>query len=72
MTIDRSLDPSGRTPEQRAQDAVQRIASQAEPIPLTQGGGHRLDMQVLYEEIVAALRETVDDIAFCTDTKPNH
>ncbi|WP_428521916.1 hypothetical protein [Roseibium sp.] len=72
MTADRSLDPSGRTPEQRAQDVVQRIASQAEPIPLTHGGGHRLDMQVLYEEIVAALRETVDDIAFCTESKPNH
>lgn len=72
MTIDRSLDHSGRTPEQRAQDVVQRIASQAEPIPLTQGGGHKLDMQVLYAEVVAALRETVDDLAFCTNTKPNY
>lgn len=72
MTIDRSLDHSGRTPEQRAQDVVQRITSQAEAIPLTQGGGHKLDMQVLYEEIVAALRETVDDIAFCTDANSNH
>jgi|GEM_PF-2558974 len=70
MTIDRSLDLSGRTPEQRAQDVVQRIARQAEAIPLAQGGGHKLDMQVLYAEIVAALRETVDDLAFCIETPP--
>ena len=70
MTNDRSSDLSGRTPEQRAQDVVQRIASQAEAIPFAQGGGHRLDMQVLYTEIVAALRETVDDLAFCSEPEP--
>jgi hypothetical protein len=56
-----------RTAEQRAQDVVHRIVSQAEAIPMHHGGGHKLDMQILYEEVVAALRETIDDLAFCTD-----
>jgi len=60
-----------RSAEQRAKDVVQRIVSQAEPIPLQQGGGHKLDMQVLYEEVVAALRETIDDLAFCTGSEPS-
>lgn len=53
-----------RSAEQRAKDVVHRILSQAEPIPAHQGGGHKLDMQVLYEEVVAALRETIDDVAY--------
>jgi len=57
---------TSRTAEQRAKDVVHRIVSQAEPIPIQQGGGHKLDMQVLYEEVVAALRETIDDLAFCS------
>lgn len=60
---------SDRSAEQRAKDVVHRIFSQAEPIPAQQGGGHRLDMQVLYEEVVAALRETIDDLAYCSDPK---
>ncbi|GAA0785216.1 hypothetical protein E1180_18495 [Roseibium denhamense] len=71
MTLEDRDAFSARTPEQRARDVVQRILSQAEPIPVTYGGGHKLDMQVLYEEVVAALRETVDDIAFCSDSKSN-
>ncbi|WP_306142225.1 hypothetical protein [Roseibium sp. MMSF_3412] len=60
-----------RTAEQRAQDVVHRILSQAEAIPMHHGGGHKLDMQILYEEVVAALRETIDDLAYCTDTNPS-
>ncbi|GAB4525754.1 MAG: hypothetical protein Tsb0019_27810 [Roseibium sp.] len=60
-----------RSAEERAKAVVQRIVSQAEPIPFQQGGGHKLDMQVLYEEVVAALRETIDDLAFCTGPKPS-
>lgn len=60
-----------RSAEQRAKDVVHRIVSQAEPIPSHHGGGHKLDMQVLYEEVVAALRETIDDLAFCTGSKPS-
>ncbi|WP_422041194.1 hypothetical protein [Roseibium sp.] len=60
---------TSRTAEQRAKDVVHRILSQAEAIPMHHGGGHKLDMQVLYEEVVAALRETIDDLAYCTDTK---
>lgn len=71
MTPARSEDFSARSPEDRAKDVVHRILSQAEPIPMAHGGGHKLDMQVLYEQVVAALRETVDDIAFCTDIKTN-
>ena len=48
---------------------ARRIVGQAEPIPGHLGGGHRLDMQLLYEEVVAALRETIDDLAFCTGSK---
>nr|WP_319384720.1 hypothetical protein [uncultured Roseibium sp.] len=59
---------TARTAEQRAKDVVHRILSQAEAIPMHHGGGHKLDMQVLYEEVVAALRETIDDLAYCTDT----
>ncbi|MBO6894037.1 MAG: hypothetical protein JJ866_19005 [Roseibium sp.] len=59
-----------RTAEQRAHDVVHRIVSQAEAIPAHIGGGHKLDMQILYEEIVAALRETIDDLAYCSDGKP--
>ncbi|WP_428672518.1 hypothetical protein [Roseibium sp.] len=69
MTPANAEDPLARSAEQRAKDVVNRIVSQAESIPVTQGGGHRLDMQVLYEEVVAALRETIDDLAFCTDIK---
>ncbi|EAV42636.1 MULTISPECIES: hypothetical protein [Roseibium] len=58
-----------RSAEQRARDVVSRIVGQAEPIPGHLGGGHRLDMQLLYEEVVAALRETIDDLAFCTGPK---
>lgn len=60
---------TARTAEQRAKDVVHRILNQAEAIPMHHGGGHKLDMQVLYEEVVAALRETIDDLAYCTDTK---
>ena len=60
---------TSRSAEQRAKDVVHRIVTQAEPIPVHHGGGHKLDMQVLYEEVVAALRETIDDLAFCTETK---
>ena len=60
-----------RSAEQRAQDVVHRIVSQAEPIPVHQGGGHKLDMQILYEEVVAALRETIDDLAFCSESNPS-
>lgn len=60
-----------RTAEQRAQDVVHRIVSQAEAIPMHHGGGHKLDMQILYEEVVAALRETIDDLAFCTEANPS-
>ncbi|MEM8702364.1 MAG: hypothetical protein AAGF82_11105 [Pseudomonadota bacterium] len=62
---------TSRTAEQRAKDVVHRILSQAEAIPMHHGGGHKLDMQILYEEVVAALRETIDDLAYCTDTKPS-
>ncbi|MEO1114809.1 MAG: hypothetical protein AAFY05_20845, partial [Pseudomonadota bacterium] len=58
---------TSRTAEQRAKDVVHRILSQAEAIPMHHGGGHKLDMQILYEEVVAALRETIDDLAYCTD-----
>lgn len=67
MTPASSKNHLSRTAEQRAKDVVHRIVNQAEAIPMHQGGGHRLDMQVLYEEVVAALRETIDDIAFCSD-----
>ncbi|MHA7775730.1 hypothetical protein [Roseibium sp. M-1] len=69
MTLASSDAHLGRSAEQRAKDVVHRIVSQAEAIPLQQGGGHKLDMQVLYEEVVAALRETIDDLAFCTGSK---
>lgn len=62
---------TSRTAEQRAKDVVHRILSQAEAIPMHHGGGHKLDMQILYEEVVAALRETIDDIAYCTDANPS-
>ncbi|MEL7528278.1 MAG: hypothetical protein AAFN16_21065 [Pseudomonadota bacterium] len=62
---------TSRTAEQRAKDVVHRILSQAEAIPMHHGGGHKLDMQILYEEVVAALRETIDDLAYCTDTNPS-
>ncbi len=69
MTPESAEDALARSAEQRAKDVVNRIVSQAEAIPVTQGGGHRLNMQVLYEEVVAALRETIDDLAFCTEGK---
>ncbi|MEP2703501.1 MAG: hypothetical protein ABJN98_23050 [Roseibium sp.] len=69
MTLASIKDQTSRSAEQRAKDVVHRIVSQAEPIPLQQGGGHKLDMQVLYEEVVASLRETIDDLAYCTDPK---
>lgn len=69
MTLASSDAHLGRSAEQRARDVVQRIVGQAEAIPVHLGGGHRLDMQVLYEEVVAALRETIDDLAFCTGSK---
>ncbi|POF32788.1 hypothetical protein [Roseibium marinum] len=69
MTPSTSENHLSRSAEQRAKDVVSRIVSQAESIPLQQGGGHKLDMQLLYEEVVAALRETIDDLAFCTETK---
>lgn len=56
--------PEARTAEQRAQDVVQRVVMQAEAIPMQQGGGHRLDVHNLYEEILGALRETIDDLVF--------
>jgi len=71
MTPSNADDHLSRSAEQRAKDVVSRIVSQAEPIPAQQGGGHKLDMQVLYEEVVAALRETIDDLAFCTGGKPS-
>lgn len=71
MTPDSSDTHVTRSAEQRAKDVVHRIVHQAEPIPLQQGGGHKLDMQVLYEEVVAALRETIDDLAFCSGSKPS-
>ena len=61
---------SARSAEERAKDVVHRVFTQAEPIPGAEGGGHRLDMQVLYEEVVAALRETIDDMIYCNETKP--
>ncbi len=60
-----------RTAEQRAQDVVNRIVQQAEPIPAQNGGGHRLDSQLLYSEILAAVRETIDDLAYCTGGRPS-
>lgn len=62
---------TARSAEDRARDVVGRIVSQAEAIPVQQGGGHKLDMQLVYEEVVAALRETIDDLAFCTERKTN-
>ncbi|MDN3721136.1 hypothetical protein QW131_22930 [Roseibium salinum] len=59
----------GRSAEQRAKDVVSRIVSQTEPIPVHLGGGQKLDLQVLYDEVVAALRETIDDLAYCADSK---
>ncbi|PVB61128.1 hypothetical protein [Labrenzia sp. 011] len=67
MTLSDSQNHLSRSAEQRARDVVSRIVSQVESIPLQHGGGHRLDMQLLYEEVVAALRETIDDLAFCTE-----
>lgn len=69
MTRAANESPELRSAEQRASDVVHRIVSQAEPIPLQEGGGHRLDMQVVYQEVVAALRETIDDVAFCSGTE---
>ncbi|WP_299817984.1 hypothetical protein [uncultured Roseibium sp.] len=69
MTLSTSENHLSRSAEQRAKDVVSRIVHQAEPIPLQQGGGHKLDMQLLYEEVVAALRETIDDLAFCSENK---
>lgn len=69
MTPANAETSTSRTAEQRAKDVVHRILNQAEAIPMHHGGGHKLDMQVLYEEVVAALRETIDDLAYCTDTK---
>ncbi|TYC72504.1 hypothetical protein FMN63_08105 [Stappia sp. BW2] len=69
MTPASSEDHLTRSAELRARDVVSRIVGQAEPIPGHLGGGHRLDMQLLYEEVVAALRETIDDLAFCTGSK---
>ncbi|MES0812606.1 hypothetical protein ABLO27_24145 [Roseibium sp. SCPC15] len=69
MTLASTEALTSRSAEQRAQDVVHRILTQAEPIPMQHGGGHKLDMQVLYQEVVAALRETIDDLAFCSDTK---
>lgn len=71
MTLASTEALTRRTAEQRAKDVVHRIVSQAEPIPAQTGGGHKLDMQVLYEEIVAALRESIDDLAYCSDSKPS-
>ncbi|MBG6208927.1 hypothetical protein IWQ49_003596 [Labrenzia sp. EL_126] len=71
MTPASTVTSISRTAEQRAQDVVHRIVSQAEPIPVNDGGGHKLDMQILYEEVVAALRETIDDIAFCSESNPS-
>ncbi len=69
MTLASSEELTNRSAEQRAKDVVNRIVNQAEPIPAQQGGGHKLDMQVLYEEVVASLRETIDDLAFCSGDK---
>jgi hypothetical protein len=71
MTLANTEALTRRTAEQRAQDVVNRIVSQAEAIPAQIGGGHKLDMQILYEEVVAALRETIDDLAYCSDNKPS-
>ncbi|CTQ58549.1 MAG: hypothetical protein RIE06_10185 [Roseibium album] len=71
MTPASTVTSISRTAEQRAQDVVHRIVSQAEPIPVNDGGGHKLDMQILYEEVVAALRETIDDLAFCSESNPS-
>lgn len=71
MTPANTVTSISRTAEQRAQDVVHRIVSQAEPIPVNDGGGHKLDMQILYEEVVAALRETIDDLAFCSESNPS-
>lgn len=64
MTENEGCPLDERTPEQRAQMVVQRIVMQAEAIPAQQGGGHRLDVQTLYNEVVGALRETVDDLVY--------
>lgn len=66
MTHPEARAPEARTTEQRAQAVVHRIMQQAEAIPAQHGGGHRLDVQTLYQEVLGALRETVDDLAFCT------
>ncbi len=71
MTPASTVTSISRTAEQRAQDVVHRIVSQAEPIPVNDGGGHKLDMQILYEEVVAALRGTIDDLAFCSESNPS-
>ncbi len=68
MTLVSSETHLSRTAEQRAKDVVHRIVTQAESIPANQGGGHKLDMQILYEEVVAALRETIDDLAYCSES----
>ncbi|MTI44074.1 hypothetical protein JM93_03232 [Roseibium hamelinense] len=65
MTTAKAREYQSRTAEQRARDVIQRVLMQAEAIPMQQGGGHKLDLGILHQEVLGALRETIDDLAHC-------
>ena len=50
-------------PEERARMVVDAVARTAEPIPIQYGGGHRLDLQRVYEEALAAINAAIKDSA---------
>ena len=51
------------TPEERARMVADAVARTAEPIPMQYGGGHRLDLQRVYEEALAAINAAIKDSA---------
>jgi len=51
------------TPEQRARMVAEAVARTAEPIPMQYGGGHRLDLQQVYEEALSAIKAAIEDSA---------
>jgi hypothetical protein len=42
---------------------VDALARTAEPVPMQYGGGHRLDLQRVYEEALAAINAAIKDSA---------
>jgi hypothetical protein len=59
-----SLIPTEKlTLEERARMVVDAVVRTDEPIPMQYGGGHRLDLQRVYEDTLAAINAAVKDSA---------